>query len=195
METILEETKKNRKFLVEQLRNEIERYYDLGQSNFKLTKRMNTDIAENFKFSLKEYSKILMAKLEKGTLKKLIESNYNKKFISMDSETINKEVNIKLEKFNGCNKAIVVCSVTSAFGIIGSTLVKLYVEGAVISEIALPTIVGVAVGFACYRYISKKERIQLKKNIDSYFDNLEKLLESYTIEYCKVYEKKRNMLI
>ncbi|EJT5935283.1 hypothetical protein N2W52_000008 [Clostridium perfringens] len=195
MDTILEETKKNRKFLVEQLRNEIERYYDLGQSNFKLTKKMNTDIAENFKFSLKEYSKILMAKLEKGTLKKLIESNYNKKFISMDSETINKEVNIKLEKFNGCNKAIVVCSVTSAFGIIGSTLVKLYVEGAVISEIALPTIVGVAVGFASYRYISKKERIQLKKNIDSYFDNLEKLLESYTIEYCKVYEKKRNMLI
>ncbi len=195
MDTILEETKKNRKFLVEQLRNEIERYYDLGQSNFKLTKRMNTDIAENFKFSLKEYSKILMAKLEKGTLKKLIESNYNKKFISMDSEIINKEVNIKLEKFNGCNKAIVVFSVTSAFGIIGSTLVKLYVEGAVISEIALPTIVGVAVGFASYRYISKKERIQLKKNIDSYFDNLEKLLESYTIEYCKVYEKKRNMLI
>lgn len=195
MNNILEDTKKNREFLIDQLRKEMERYYDLGESNFKLAKRMNTSIIEKFEYSLKEYSKILMAKLEKYALKKLIESNYNKKFISMDSETINKEVNIKLERFVGCNKAIVLGSAVTAVGITGSILVKLYVNGALISTIILPTIVGAVAGFASYKYINNKERVQLKKNIDSYFDNLEKLLESYTIEYCKVYEKKRNISI
>lgn len=195
MNNILKDTEKNREFLVDQLRKEMERYYNLGESNLKLTERMNKSIMQQFEFLLKEYSKILMAKLEKKTLKKLIENNYDEEFISMNRDIINKEIDIKLEKFTGCNQSIVVGACIASAGIIGSILVKVYVDGALISTIVLPTIVGVAVGFASYRYISKKERIQLKKNIDSYFDNLEKLLESYTIEYCKVYEKKRNMLI
>lgn len=182
MYNIIEKTKPDITFLVDQLREEIEIYFEQGESNSKLIKRMNTSVLENFQVLLKEYSKILNAELDDG-------------LTNVNCESIESKVNIKIEKFNSSNKAATIGGDILVAGVISSILVKLYVEGALIYTILLPLVAGAVVGFASYKYINKKERIKLKKNIDSYFDNLEKLLESYTIEYCKVYEKKRNMLI